>query len=340
MASYEQPLVAASSLSDASVGVGSARAARSGVAAVLSRVAGGLWRDAAAPTRLACLVIALFGVLDLVLVPVQGFTVAGAATLLSVVAPLPLAAIAAFYTSVRPDQRLSTIAWAFTMLLACMVVVGPFSYLGASWGLPTVDAVLAHVDSMLGFDWVAYNDLATRSRPVQIAMGWLYASSVPQVFVLVIVLASLKRVDRVREMVFLLVIGGFITASLASLFPALGAHTFHGVPDHGKALYLGDLLGLRSGALRHLDPPSMVGLCTWPSFHTIISLTLIRVTRRVPVVGLLTLVWNGALLSAVPVWGSHFLADMIGGAVVVIGLVAALLRLERPVGRAGAPPRR
>ena len=90
-------------------------------------------------------------------------------------------------------------------------------------------------------------------------------------------------------------------------------------------IHLEQLEGLRDGSLSTLSMDGVVGMVTFPSFHTILALLVVWASRAT------WWFWPAALLNAVviastlPV-GGHHLADLVGGALVTavtIGVVHA-----------------
>jgi membrane-associated phospholipid phosphatase len=85
---------------------------------------------------------------------------------------------------------------------------------------------------------------------------------------------------------------------------------------------------IRDGVAPHVPIARLDGIVVFPSYHTIAALVFIYAFRRSGWISGVALLLNLALLAAVPVFGNHYLADMIGGAAVAAAGIG-LLRLSK-----------
>lgn len=210
-------------------------------------------------------------------------------------------------------------------------------YLSKGTSLPLADDWLARADTWLGLDWRAYFDFVRAHpglhRPMTTAYFWLNSAAAALLFGL----AASGRHGRVR-----LFAEAGIACSVACLiggafFPAIGAAA-HWIPDHADPqryagfaempgiVFVGDIL-----ALRQLDAPMLVGttplmgLVSMPSMHTAVGILMIAVARGTWLF-LPTLGYGAVMIAATPVWGGHYLVDLIAGAALALTAVSLLER--------------
>jgi membrane-associated phospholipid phosphatase len=121
-----------------------------------------------------------------------------------------------------------------------------------------------------------------------------------------------------------------VCVAIFGLMPAVGAYSFHNLsPRDIPAMELrigwdqaGVLDSIRNGNLRTLSPANLTGIIAFPSFHAAGATLMAWAVRRLPVVGLLSLIWNGAIIATTPLIGSHYFCDVIAG--IVVAAVAIL----------------
>jgi hypothetical protein len=227
-----------------------------------------------------------------------------------------------FYTRIRvlPDQRIAETMHASGVLIAYTAVAAPLSYLMTSLALPTVDSMLVSADGWFGFDWPAWSWWVAAHPPLQSILSILYDSSLIQVVIATIVLGFLGRVSHVREMMAGLILTSLPIIIISGLAPAASAWVYFR-EDLDRAYHLAHFVGLRDGSYRTLAASDMVGLITFPSFHTAIVLIVPWACRNVTWLFWPTCIANLGVLVSIPSEGGHYLSDMVAAAI----LTAAVL---------------
>ena len=89
------------------------------------------------------------------------------------------------------------------------------------------------------------------------------------------------------------------------------------------------LLGLRSGAHRVVDLSHMTGIVSFPSYHAALPLILAWGVYPVRSLRLPAAVWAGLTISAAPLFGGHYVVDIMAGlmlAAVALGVAAQVSR--------------
>lgn len=205
-----------------------------------------------------------------------------------------------------------------------------FSYLcmASAYG-PLVDQALLRADLALGFDWLALHDWIMAHPSLARAGSLLYLSQVIQGFYCTILLGLMQQRSRMRELWRLTFIASILCCLTGMLFPALGPFKIFGLRSEGSFLPVMEHL------LSHRDlvftPASLAGVICFPSLHTVMALAIPYGLRRTGAIFYIFVVLNALLLVTIPVFGGHFLMDMIAGAVVMlVSLVLARLWLAGP----------
>jgi membrane-associated phospholipid phosphatase len=134
----------------------------------------------------------------------------------------------------------------------------------------------------------------------------------------------------VQEFFWIACLAILLTSILSAVVPAMGAFSEYGLP--GQANWLHDLDTLRRGSNLYFVLPDMVGIVSFPSFHTVLAVLAIYITRGTGAVGSLFTIWNVIMLFSIAPIGGHYFVDMIGGGVVLavsVGLVRSSARLRQ-----------
>ena len=209
------------------------------------------------------------------------------------------------------------------------------SFLGAANGylvysaganFPLVDAQLYAIDRWMGFDWLVkmheFGNNAILVKLTQVA----YDLAAVQIAVALPLLILAGQNDRLMKLVSAQLIALIIIHIVSIFAPAVGAYGYLGLTaaDHAGIALSSEghtavqVMQLRTGALFDMGDVQMMGLLTFPSFHTVLAIQSawgfwkLRMLRLpAAVVGML--IWVGTLFH-----GSHHLIDTIAGATVAI----------------------
>ncbi|WP_262030575.1 phosphatase PAP2 family protein [Microvirga sp. Mcv34] len=194
------------------------------------------------------------------------------------------------------------------------------SYLSRSQ--PFWDDLLARGDKALGFDWVAMLQWAN-DHPVVTALAYgIYMSAGFQSIMAPILLAGLGRYRALQVSTVALLLTLIVTYGIAWVLPALGTYEFYGIDpsQHPNiavrvaSLHVPEIMGMRDGSILNISRLAPTGLITFPSFHAANAVLLAWALWQVPYLRYPGLVLNGLMLLATPLHGSHFLVDVMAGA--------------------------
>ena len=251
------------------------------------------------------------------------------------VAGSTLVAAALFYRWRRPNPAFAAMCFGLTQVLLFSAMGALLSYALARNGGALWDESFARWDRALGFDWLGYVRWVDQSELIATTYRYAYASLVPQVVVLVIVLGFTLRLALLRAVLAAAMISGTSIVLLSALFPAesnfvalgLKAEDFTHVNPFAGFSHYPHLVALREGTEFVIRLPEMQGIITFPSYHAgLATVTLWGFVRS----GIAPLQWLGGLTAlltilATPVDGGHYVVDVLAG----IGIAAASILAAR-----------
>ncbi|MDB5509028.1 MAG: hypothetical protein JWL93_1497, partial [Hyphomicrobiales bacterium] len=209
------------------------------------------------------------------------------------------------------------------------------SYVLEALALPMQDDMFRRVDAALGFDFLAHLAWLRQHPTLALVLSVAYLTSIAQVILLAFALPLFGAFDRLRR--FLMLFAGTATTVIviAALMPTLGTCGIYDLPDNLLPAFLDPkicfqhldhLKGLRDGSLRHLPLDDIRGLVAFPSFHTALALVTLWAARPLRWIFPPLVVVNALLIFATPSNGSHYAADVLGGALIALVWIAILRR--------------
>lgn len=271
--------------------------------------------------------------LVLLLLAALGFTYRGDDINLMIAVLAAMAGIAALLRW-RDSPRLAAGIEGCAILVAASMAVACLSLLLATLGYPYRDAALQAADELL-LPFLSWPDLArwlAGQAELTAAMCRIYSTLLWQPFVLVAALAALGRVELLWRFLHAWALALIACVAIFALVPSETAYVHYGfVPADVPHLTVNAgwwpaeiLEKLRTGQLRELGTAQISGLITFPSFHTAAAVLLAWGFRRVPFVGPVFVLLNIAMIATVPLIGSHYFVDVLGGiAVALIGIAGS-----------------
>jgi membrane-associated phospholipid phosphatase len=206
-------------------------------------------------------------------------------------------------------------------LASLTLVVAPFTYAVAGFGLPLIDDQLAAADRALGFDWTAFRDWVASRPLLHDALSTAYFTPFNQCVVLMALSALWQPGRRAGELIWAYLIALLICSAFSIVLPALSM-------GGEVASYQPLLLAFRQGAPPVLDWDRLEGIVSFPSFHAALAVIFIWAARHrlwalIPAVPLNTL-----MLLATPPIGGHYLVDSIAGIVVALVAIGLTRRFQ------------
>jgi hypothetical protein len=214
-----------------------------------------------------------------------------------------------------------------------MCLLGAFaSYSVAAATNGYSDHYLLLVDRHLGFDWPTLYSWVAAHPLVRGAGRMAYESIFVTPAVLLAYYASAGAKAEARMFIASFWVASMVTLVCFVFMPARGplAVLWHGPIPYMpiSALYQAQLLPvLRRHQIQQIHLEAIQGVVCAPSFHAGCAVLFIAAAWRVKPLRWPLLALNGAMLLATPVEGTHYLTDIIAGALVAAVSVWAVRRL-------------
>ncbi len=265
---------------------------------------------------------------------------------LSITAAFLLAAVARFVlrSPAAPWQRVLRDTVEYVGLFCSISLLGAVaSYAVAATSTGFADRSLETFDHILRFDWVRWYDFEV-AHPALVPVSRIaYQSIFVTPAILLGYFAFQGRKAEARWFIASFWLAAVITLLLFTCFPAQGPLGFlwHGPIPYmpTSAMYQVDLIpALRDHAIRAVPLVGLHGLVSAPSFHTVSAVLYIAAAWPIARLRWPILLLNAAMLLATPVEGTHYLTDMIVGALVALATLATMMLLAPrfvPAYRAG-----
>jgi len=280
----------------------------------------------------ACLCFSLLAT-SLMLFLARQTIVLGASGFALIVGGIALAAIRYHYRD--PDtrgQRVARDAAEYVGAFALVSLLGAMaSYPEAALTTGFVDPSLERIDHFFHFDWIAWYEIVAAHPILQTLGRAAYAGIFVSPTILLGYFAWIDRKPEARRLILSFWLGALLTLIWFPRVPAVGplAYLWHGPIPYmpTSALFQAQLLPqLRDHVLHVVDIGALRGIVCTPSFHTTSALLYMAAAWRVRVLRVPLVILNCAMLLSTPVEGTHYLADMLGGALVAsIALVLTSL---------------
>ena len=251
------------------------------------------------------------------------------------IASAALGGAAYFYRNVRIRENFAVMCIALMQVLLFSALGSILSYLLARGGGSLWDSTFTNWDRALGLDWLGFVRAVDQHGWLVTTLRLAYASLIPQIIVLVLVLGFTGRLEKLRSVMLGAILCGTICVLTSPFFPAvsnyvhlgLTAADFRHVDPWAGYIHLADFNGLREGTMNQLDLSKMQGIITFPSYHAGLSaVTLWGFWTS----GVRWLKWTGPIVAlgtivATPVDGGHYFVDVLAGiAIAAVSIVVAV----------------
>lgn len=249
---------------------------------------------------------------------------------------LALILISAFYGLSNRSQSLANMSYYSALWIVTLIATGILTYIFATMNLPLWDAKLVRMDEFMGFHWVRFYEFMKTQKIISLILMIAYYSALPQIMFSIIFLSHTKRDDRNNELWWTSLISLILTSVLSGLLPA-GGTFFHYSVGLDHAVHLTDLFALRNASASEFVFSDMQGIVTFPSYHTVMALLAIYVYRRTSFFWFVVAL-NILMLISTPLYGGHYLIDMIGGGFVATVSIYLHRRSQVQSNKAIRPP--
>lgn len=245
-----------------------------------------------------------------------------------------LSGAAYFYRNVRERENFAVMCIALMQVLLFSALGSILSYLLTRNSGPLWDSTFTAWDRALGLDWLVFVRAVDQHGWLVTALRLAYASLIPQIVMLVLVLGFTGRLEKLRGVMLGAILCGTVCVLASPFFPAVSNYValgltsadFRHVDPWAGYIHLADFNGLRDGTMGILDLAKMQGIITFPSYHAGLSaVTLWGFWTS----GVRWLKWTGPIVAlgtivATPVDGGHYFVDVLAGiAIAVVSIVVA-----------------
>ena len=240
----------------------------------------------------------------------------------------------------RWNPRISFCLVTLGQLAFAIAVLTTLTYLATAAAMPLQDKLLLSWDLTLGLDFRTYLDLINRHPEVLRLLGPCYSSITWQLVAVAILLPMLGLYRRIGKAVCAFILSLIATTFISSIVPAIGVYDslnlspidYPHFDPNGYYDTARDAPLVRSGNLRLLDLPRLVGVLTFPSFHAVSAILYMWAFLPVRWLRPLAILWNAGMILATPLGGWHYFVDVAAGIVVALIAIGSAQRIAERVG--------
>ncbi len=293
-------------------------------------------------TKTSLLVIAVLALLDVVWMTLGGFSFVWSGLVRAGGATSILLGFYYYYKVKRAEENIAAVILWTAILIAFSVVAVLSSYLFASLNFSFRDSAFVAFDQAIGVDWLAMVRFVEHHPWLGAIMKPVYLSSMPLIAFTMIYLGLTGRKEGLEVFLTSLLITCLVTIFLSGLLAAKGPYASLNVPldfvrDFKPVVSAGGpgstwfehVMGLRDGSYRLLDLAQCEGIITFPSFHAVMSVLMILALWGEGGFVRLAVFFNMLILITVPLEGNHYLADILAGSLLAVGVWAGLTHRHR-----------
>ena len=228
-------------------------------------------------------------------------------------------------------------AHVINQMVVASFVVGFLSYVCAALDRPLLDDAFIRADRLLGFDWQAYVAWVNERPWLGMAMTAAYRSYGIQMVVLICMLFAYKHSAHAQRVVIVFFVSAMVSNIVSALFPAVAGYVHYNMHSneltnlHPAAARLHEAVfnNIRSGNLHEISFP-MVGIITFPSFHSVLAVMFIYACLPLQRLSLLLVPFNILMLFSIPVDGGHYLVDVLAGVAIALCSIQLSRRILPP----------
>ncbi|QCL93667.1 phosphatase PAP2 family protein [Agrobacterium tumefaciens] len=279
--------------------------------------------------------IAILFAVDAALIAVKGIRVDYAGYFLCALAGAGVFILGQFYRKSARDLRIAAALIAGGLFILFTLVASVFNYMFLPVAFPTIDHVLFRVDAAFGYSWAGIVRWAATHPWIGTVLFVVYATSLPQLLVIVITLGFTGKEQRLHHFLVTGVLGAFASIVFWIFFPTFGPSAYVQLPEWiSQAIPLAvdntygqELNRLTSESVVYISPKNVLGLIGFPSFHIFMAAMSVWFVPRQLAVMAVILPVNLLMPLAVLVQGGHHLSDVFGGLIAFVIICAVSARL-------------
>lgn len=297
----------------------------------------------AGPELFLITLIAATGAVALILSVLFAQAVAWNAFLISFAPSAGLILLGAYVRSAKNMPRAAVCAIATGIYIGFSGVITILIYLRFPITVPLLDADLMRLDAQIfGYDWQGFTTAIAAYPVIGRAIGWVYGSSLMQLFAVIFMLGYLGRSVALYRVLITGTVSLLLAVAFWWLWPSLGPSAYVTLPAETERA-LGLIHGQEAGArLRDMaqngnaviTPQIIMGTIAFPSYHTVMACLAVCFVAGTVIFWPMLLI-NIAMLPAILSHGGHHFSDVLGG-LLTFALAYGFARLMVP-GKSARP---
>jgi len=238
--------------------------------------------------------------------------------------PTALFAISTYYRFRRPDeQKLIEFTLYMSLWLAFPIFAVRLTYLAVTLGFPMQDRFFLTADMAMGFNWIVWDKFVYAHQLFYKIQSIAYFSSFWQPFLTIPILTLYGPRDRNGQLLSAMLLALAATISVFGFMPARGPAFDAGIATNLDAI----MIALRA---KSASPVPYNGIICFPSFHTVMAILFTWAHRGLRWTFIPFGLLNFLMLTAIPIFGDHYLVDMVAGAAIAIVSILIMTRISRP----------
>ena len=280
-------------------------------------------------------VVATLFLMDAALIAVKGIRVDYVGYFICSLAGAGVFLLGQFYRKSGRDLRIAAALISGGLFILFTLVASVFNYMFLPVAFPTIDHVLFRVDAAFGYSWAGIVLWAATHPWVGTILFMVYATSLPQLLVVVITLGFTGKERMLHHFLVTGVLGACASIVFWIFFPTFGPSAYVQVPQWVSQtiplavgnIYGQELVRLTTEGVVYLSPKDVLGLIGFPSFHIFMAAMSVWFVPRHWAVMAVILPINLLMPLAVLVQGGHHLSDVFGGLVAFVIVCAVSGRL-------------
>ncbi len=269
------------------------------------------------------IIVALF-VIDATLITLKGIRIDYAGYLVCGLLGGGVFILGQFYRNSGRDLRIAAALTSAGLFVLFSLVASVFNYMFLPNAFPVVDPLLLRIDAALGYSWPDVVTWAATYPWVGKFLFAVYATSLPQLLLIVITLGFTGETFRLHHFLVTGVLGALASIVSWIFFPSYGAEAYFELPHWVTqtiplaldSAYGRELVRLGQEGATFLSPRNALGLIGFPSFHIVMAAMSVWFVPRHWAFRAVIWPLNALMLPAVLVQGGHHLVDIAGGLLV------------------------
>jgi membrane-associated phospholipid phosphatase len=213
-------------------------------------------------------------------------------------------------------------------LIPTILMLALLGYLVMANENPWMEASLLRWDQALGFDWLAYAEVAATHPVLNRLLSLGYHGMIPLLLLAASEAILRNENGRAAELISLVFLTGIAVTVVGAFFPAVSAMDICGneelkkyFPPGAGNSFMQELREVRGSIPKLIHPPYLTGLIGFPSFHTVCGVLAAYGARGVAWRFWPIALFSALLIAATPIYGGHYLVDLLAGAAIAFGSI-------------------